>query len=112
MVSSDSEQSIRRTLGPETSALVSDLNCSASLFGKAPKIRQVLKAAGVPQREAIYIGDETRDAVAARKAGVGLRRRALGLHDAHSARGLRAGRAVREHSGHRPHRRLNPTTPS
>ncbi len=70
IVSSDSEGSVRRTLGPEVSMLVSHFNCSASIFGKAAKLRQVASAARVPPSAAIYIGDETRDAQAAAKAGL------------------------------------------
>jgi phosphoglycolate phosphatase len=70
MVSSDSEAGIRRTMGAETADLFAHFNCGASLFGKASKIRTTLKAANVPARGAIYVGDETRDAEAARQAGV------------------------------------------
>lgn len=69
MVSSDSEASIRRTMGDETASLFAHFNCGASLFGKAAKIRKTLKAAKVRPENAVYIGDETRDAEAARQAG-------------------------------------------
>jgi phosphoglycolate phosphatase len=69
MVSSDSEPSIRRTLGSGTASLFSHYYCGASLFGKARKIRQAAKAAGVSVADAIYVGDETRDSAAAREAG-------------------------------------------
>ncbi|MDX6806759.1 HAD hydrolase-like protein [Terrihabitans rhizophilus] len=70
IVSSDSERSIRRTLGPETSGLISMFRCDASLFGKAGRLKATLRDAVVPAAEAIYVGDETRDAVAAKKAGL------------------------------------------
>jgi phosphoglycolate phosphatase len=70
IVSSDSEGSVRRTLGREVAALISHFNCSASIFGKAAKLRQVASASRVPPGGAIYIGDETRDAEAAAKAGL------------------------------------------
>jgi len=69
IASSDGEASIRLTLGA-AAAPISHFACGASLFGKAPKLRQVLRAAGVPAAAAVYIGDETRDAEAAAKAGV------------------------------------------
>lgn len=68
IVSSDSEGSVRRTLGAELSHLVSHFNCSASIFGKAAKLRQVASAARTPPSAAVYVGDETRDAEAAAKA--------------------------------------------
>ncbi len=69
MVSSDTEIGIRRIMGNETAALFSHFDCGASLFGKAAKIRAVLKAANTAPQNAVYIGDETRDAEAARQAG-------------------------------------------
>jgi phosphoglycolate phosphatase len=41
-----------------------------SIFGKASRIRAVLKRCTVAPREAIYIGDQGTDAEASRKAGV------------------------------------------
>ncbi|MBD0270516.1 MAG: HAD hydrolase-like protein [Acetobacteraceae bacterium] len=70
IVSSDDEGSVRRTLGPEAARSIAHFACGAALFGKAPKIGRVLRAAGVPPHRAIYIGDETRDAEAAAEAGV------------------------------------------
>jgi phosphoglycolate phosphatase len=69
IVSSDGEASIRRGLGP-AAALIGHYGCGAGLFGKAPLLRRAVMAAGVTRAEAIYIGDETRDAEAAAKAGV------------------------------------------
>ncbi|KAB0682955.1 HAD hydrolase-like protein [Aureimonas leprariae] len=70
IVSSDSEGSVRRTLGSELAHLVSHYNCSASIFGKASKLRQVASAARIPPSAAVYVGDETRDAEAAAKAAM------------------------------------------
>lgn len=70
IVSSDVEANIRRTLGPETAAVIGQYACGASIFGKAPKLRQVLREARMAPAEAIYIGDETRDAEAAAEVGI------------------------------------------
>jgi phosphoglycolate phosphatase len=70
IVSSNSEDIIRRSLGPALSAEIDFFACDASLFGKAPKIKRVVKRAGVTSGEAIAIGDETRDIEAARAAGI------------------------------------------
>jgi phosphoglycolate phosphatase len=40
------------------------------MFGKAGRLRAVLKSSRIRTLEAIYIGDELRDAEAARKAGM------------------------------------------
>ena len=70
IVSSDTEANIRRVLGPEIAALFGHFACSASLLGKPRKFRKVLKRAGVEPADALAIGDEIRDAQAARAAGI------------------------------------------
>jgi phosphoglycolate phosphatase len=69
IVSSDSETNIRKVLGP-TARLFAHYACSASLFGKRPKIRRVLRDAKVKPDEALCIGDEIRDLEAARAMGI------------------------------------------
>jgi len=69
IVSSDHEANARAALG-EHAALIRHYDCGASLFGKASKYRRVVKATGVAAREALSIGDEVRDAEAARRAGI------------------------------------------
>lgn len=70
VVSSNSTDNVRAILGPDTAALFQHFACSASIFGKAPKFRAVLRASGIPASETIYLGDEVRDAEAAHKAGM------------------------------------------
>jgi phosphoglycolate phosphatase len=70
VVSSNAEEVVRRTLGPGLCATIGYFECGASLFGKARRIRRVLRCSGVAASEAIFIGDETRDVEAARDAGV------------------------------------------
>jgi phosphoglycolate phosphatase len=42
----------------------------SSLFGKAPKIKKIIKRTKTSFDQAVYIGDETRDIEAAKQAGV------------------------------------------
>ena len=70
IVSSNSEATIRRVLGPQTSACISHYGCGAALFGKAKKLRKVVRRAGVAARHVLCVGDETRDIEAARAAGL------------------------------------------
>jgi phosphoglycolate phosphatase len=70
VVSSNSEHNVRTVLGPELAALVAQFDCGMSVFGKASRIRAVLKRCGVAAADAIYIGDQGTDADASRKAGV------------------------------------------
>ena len=69
VVTSDSEENARRALGPLVSC-ISHFACGASLFGKARKFRQVMRAAGVPAEATLAVGDEVRDAEAAKAAGI------------------------------------------
>jgi phosphoglycolate phosphatase len=70
IVSSNAEANIRRTLGEETAGHIEVFSCGVSLFGKAVRLRSVLRRNRVDAKSAIYIGDEIRDAVAAREAGI------------------------------------------
>jgi phosphoglycolate phosphatase len=70
IVSSDSEANVRKTLGPEHAGLVEHFACGAGLFGKPPKLRRILARSGARPEDAIYLGDELRDADAARAVGI------------------------------------------
>lgn len=70
LVTSNSEANARAVLGPENAARFSWWACGASLFGKAPKFRQVLRQCGIPPERIVSLGDETRDIDAARAVGI------------------------------------------
>lgn len=70
IVTSNSIDNVRQVLGPDNAALIHHYECGASLFGKRPKLRAVLKSSGIPAAEAIAIGDEIRDLEAARAEGI------------------------------------------
>ena len=70
MVTSNSEANVRRVLGEQNAALFGHYGCGASILGKRPKLRQVLRASGVPPAETLCIGDEIRDLHAARAEGI------------------------------------------
>lgn len=67
VVSSNSEANVRQVIGPQNSALVHDFDCGAAVFGKASKLKAVMKRCRTEPEQAILIGDEIRDAAAARK---------------------------------------------
>lgn len=67
---SNSEDNARLILGPENVARIAAFECGASLFGKAPKFKRILRKLGVDPGDTISIGDETRDLLAARKVGI------------------------------------------
>ena len=70
VASSNSRDSIASILGPEAAAVIRHYECGISLFGKASRLRTILRASGLPPSRALYIGDELRDCDAARKAGI------------------------------------------
>ncbi len=70
IVSSDTEDNVRRTLGPDNARLIAHYACRSSMFGKRAKFRTVLRRSRVPAQQALAIGDETRDAEAARATGI------------------------------------------
>ncbi|MGP9819491.1 HAD hydrolase-like protein [Salinarimonas sp. NSM] len=70
VVSSNGEAAVRRALGVQEAARVSQFACGAKLFGKARVFRAVARRAGVVPPRVICIGDEIRDGEAARDAGL------------------------------------------
>lgn len=70
IVSSNSESSVRHVVGPRLASLVSEYRCSVSMFGKRPKLRQVLASTAIPAGAAIAVGDEVRDLRAARAESI------------------------------------------
>lgn len=70
VVSSNSEENVRAVLGAENVARFAIFKCGASVFGKAPKLKSVMKKCRVAPEECLLIGDEIRDAHAAQKAGM------------------------------------------
>ncbi|WP_246732859.1 HAD hydrolase-like protein [Methylobacterium sp. BTF04] len=69
IVSSNVEPNIRTVLGPREAGLIGHYACGASLFGKARRLRSLIRTTGERPADILYIGDEIRDAVAARDAG-------------------------------------------
>ena len=70
VVSANSEETIRRVLGPHNIPLIEGFAGGVSLFGKRNKLVRMAKLTGVARHDAIVIGDETRDLDAARAAGM------------------------------------------
>jgi phosphoglycolate phosphatase len=70
IVTSNSRANVLQVLEPENAARFHYIECGAELFGKPTKLRRVLALSQTTLDAAILIGDEIRDAQAARKAGV------------------------------------------
>jgi phosphoglycolate phosphatase len=85
VVSSNSRENVERVLG-EDKRLITHFACGVSMFGKAAKLRQVLRLSGVPKQHAIFIGDEIRDAEAAHKAQIAFGAVTWGQHSLEALR--------------------------
>lgn len=70
VVSSNSTENIRHVLGEPLASLIAYYECGVSVFGKEAKLKKILRQSGIPQSEAIYIGDEIRDHQAAQDVGI------------------------------------------
>jgi phosphoglycolate phosphatase len=71
LATSNSRANVEAVLGTDLVARFAAIECSSALFGKAHRLRKILKMTRVERTQAIYIGDEIRDAHAARKIGIG-----------------------------------------
>ena len=80
IVSSNSRENVERVLGTENAKLIAHFACGVSMFGKASKVREVFRRGAVEREQAIYIGDEIRDAEAASKARIAFGAVAWGQH--------------------------------
>lgn len=70
LVSSNSEANVRKILGSDLAGRIRYFACGASMFGKTPQFRRVIRKAGARHGEVLSIGDETRDIEAAYRAGI------------------------------------------
>ncbi|MCF7991351.1 MAG: HAD hydrolase-like protein [Thiohalocapsa sp.] len=70
VVSSNAERNVVRVLGDAHARSIRHLHCGASIFGKASRLRRVLRDSGEAPERVIYIGDELRDIEAARRLGI------------------------------------------
>lgn len=69
LLSSNTEANVRHVLGSDAAALFERYACGASLFGKARRLATLVRASGAAPCDVLCIGDELRDAEAAREVG-------------------------------------------
>jgi phosphoglycolate phosphatase len=70
LVTSNAIDIVRSVVGQCLLSRFAAVECGASLFGKSAGLRRVLAATRIDGSQAMYIGDEIRDAHAAQRAGV------------------------------------------
>ena len=89
IVSSNVKSNIVTMLGPETASHIEDYECGASMFGKASRVKKVLARAKIAPSRALLVGDEIRDAEAARASSVAFGAVAWGYNTAEALRAQR-----------------------
>jgi phosphoglycolate phosphatase len=70
VISSNSEHNIRDFLQKNQISFIKDIFCSNNIFGKDKIIKYFLKVRKLKKSEVIYVGDELRDIVGCKKAGI------------------------------------------
>jgi phosphoglycolate phosphatase len=70
ILSSNSRANIARFLEQHPLGQFDHIDCGASLFGKARRLRRLLQVRHLAPSEVAYVGDEVRDVEAAREVGV------------------------------------------
>lgn len=70
LLTSNARENVERVLDAPTLARFAHVACGMSILGKRPRIRAMLRAAGVEPAQAIYIGDQDSDGEAASAEGV------------------------------------------
>ena len=85
VVTSNTEDLVRYVLG-KADLVVDQVIAGVSLFGKATKLKSIFRQLGDPDEggQCLYIGDETRDIEAARKAGIGAAAVSWGYNSVHA----------------------------
>ncbi|HDR9833965.1 TPA: HAD hydrolase-like protein [Burkholderia multivorans] len=84
IATSNAEDVVRDRLGPHAAARVDHFACGIPLFGKARRLRALADEAGVRADQMLYVGDEIRDADAARRARVAFQGVAWGYTAPHA----------------------------
>jgi phosphoglycolate phosphatase len=70
LATSNSFRNVEAVLGHALIQRFAAIECGSGLFGKARRLRRILQLTHTDRKDAIYIGDEIRDAHAARKIGI------------------------------------------
>ncbi len=70
ILSTNSDENIRRFLAAHRLTMFTHIAGGASMFGKAPAIKKLLRRLKLDPARTYYVGDEVRDLVAAKAAGV------------------------------------------
>jgi phosphoglycolate phosphatase len=86
LATSNGLANVRAVLGDQTLALMDLIETGASVHGKGGRLRRMLRAAGLRAGQVLYVGDEIRDAEAARAAGIAFAAVSWGYNSAEALR--------------------------
>ncbi|MDP8231531.1 MAG: HAD-IA family hydrolase [Candidatus Zophobacter franzmannii] len=70
ILTSNSEENVRRFLHNHDLNIFTDIHGGSGVFNKHRRLKKFLKALGTDKKNAVYVGDEVRDIVSARKLGL------------------------------------------
>ncbi len=70
ILTSNSEENVKRFLKNHNLELFTDIHGGSGVFNKHKKLKQFIKRLGATKANSIYVGDEVRDIVSARKLGI------------------------------------------
>lgn len=81
IATSNSIFNVKAILGEEFINHLATLECGSTLFGKSLHLRRILEKTYTDKSQAIYVGDEVRDAQAAKRVGISFGAVAWGYTD-------------------------------
>jgi phosphoglycolate phosphatase len=70
IVSSNSQVNVEAVLGSKYASMIDHFGCGATIFGKARRYGVALRRLGIARERTLCVGDEIRDAEAARTQGL------------------------------------------
>lgn len=89
MVTSNSEDNVRMFLQKFDLDLFVFIRSSSKLLGKAHELRVLMKTRRVAAKDILFVGDETRDIEAAKKAGIPMAAVTWGYNSVHSLEAMK-----------------------
>jgi len=92
IATSNSADIVEAVLGSSLLGCFVAVECGASIFGKSRRLRRILASTRTSRDEAMYIGDEIRDAHAAKRVGIAFSAVAWGYTQSGALLGLNIAR--------------------
>lgn len=94
IVTSNARRNVEAVLGAGRMRSIDAVVCDVAVLGKARALRRLLRSSGIAPTEALYVGDELRDAEAAARVGMPFLGVAWGYTHPDALRAVAPGRVV------------------